>query len=87
LTHGGSGFVGTTLGAAGGAETHTLTTAQIPSHSHTILGGDTTPASFASRAGQGDGFNNYNWSSGFTGGNGAHPNVQPTIILNWIIST
>jgi microcystin-dependent protein len=87
LTSGGSGIVGTTLGAAGGAETHTLTTAQIPSHSHTILGGDTTPASFTGRAGQGDGSNNYNWNSGSAGGGGAHPNVQPTIILNWIIST
>ena len=34
LTSGGSGITGTTLGAAGGAETHTLTTAQMPSHSH-----------------------------------------------------
>lgn len=34
LTSGGSGITGTTLGAAGGAETHTLTTAQMPSHTH-----------------------------------------------------
>lgn len=30
LTSGGSGITGTTLGAVGGAETHTLTAAQIP---------------------------------------------------------
>ena len=30
LTSGGSGITGTTLGAAGGAQTHTLTTGQIP---------------------------------------------------------
>ncbi len=87
ITNGGSGIVGTTLGANGGAETHTLTTAQIPNHTHTILGGDTTPASFTNRAGQGDGNNNYNWNSGSAGGGGAHNNTQPTLILNHIIST
>ena len=35
LTSGGSGITGTTLGAAGGAETHTLTEAQLASHNHT----------------------------------------------------
>ena len=35
LTAGGSGIAGTTLGATGGVETHTLTTAQMPSHTHT----------------------------------------------------
>ena len=34
LTAAGSGITGTTLGASGGAETHTLTTAQMPSHTH-----------------------------------------------------
>jgi microcystin-dependent protein len=35
LTSGGSGITGTTLGATGGTETHTLTSAQMPSHTHT----------------------------------------------------
>lgn len=35
LTTGGSGLNGATLGAAGGSETHTLTSGQMPSHSHT----------------------------------------------------
>jgi microcystin-dependent protein len=87
LTAAGSGIAGTTLGAAGGAETHTLTTAQMPAHTHTILGGDTTPASFTSRAGQGDGNNNYNWSTGSAGSGAAHNNAQPTIVLNHVIST
>lgn len=35
ITSGGAGFDGTALGAAGGAQSHTLTTPQIPSHTHT----------------------------------------------------
>ncbi len=35
ITNAGSGIVGTTLGANGGAETQTLTAAQMPSHTHT----------------------------------------------------
>ena len=34
ITAGGSGITGTALGAAGGAETHTLTAAQLASHTH-----------------------------------------------------
>lgn len=35
VTSGASGIAGTTLGATGGTETHTLTSAQIPAHNHT----------------------------------------------------
>ena len=35
LTAGGSGIIGTTLGATGGTQTHTLTTTEMPSHTHT----------------------------------------------------
>lgn len=34
LTSGGSGITGSTLGATGGAETHTLNTVQLPAHAH-----------------------------------------------------
>ena len=36
LTAAGSGVTGTTLGASGGAESHTLTAAQMPQHNHAI---------------------------------------------------
>lgn len=35
ITSAGSGITGTTLGATGGAEVHTLTTPQMPNHTHT----------------------------------------------------
>lgn len=36
ITAGGSGITGTTLGASGGAQTHTLVIGEIPAHSHTV---------------------------------------------------
>ena len=34
LTSAGAGITGTSLGAAGGAQTHTMTTGEMPSHTH-----------------------------------------------------
>lgn len=44
LTNGGSGITGTTLGAAGGSETHTLTAAEMAAHTHD-MGNHTHPNS------------------------------------------
>jgi microcystin-dependent protein len=83
ITSGGSGIVGTTLGATGGTETHTLTTAQLASHSHTISGGNgggagwlpDTPVNGV----------NIPVSTNTAGSGNAHQNTQPTIMLNYII--
>lgn len=57
-----SGIVGTTLGATGGAESHVLTTAQMPSHTHTqnphdhdivVHQGTSTPHAFVQGANTG----------------------------------
>lgn len=90
LTGASGGVNGDTFGAAGGAETHTLITAEMPAHTHTTTIGvsganngmfhnqnGTTAAS--------DGSVNGTDTSNSTGGGGAHNNVQPTIILNKII--
>lgn len=81
LTNQTGGLDGDTLGATGGAETHTLTEAQMPAHTHSIglsgSGGGGTTNGGTSTLGQ----------TGSTGGGGAHNNVQPTIILNYIIKT
>lgn len=81
LTNASGGLNGDTLGATGGAETHTLTTAEMPAHTHAgvaTMGGNTVPNG-AVRPVPVAG------STGSTGGDGAHNNVQPTIILNKII--
>lgn len=87
LTTGGSGVNGATLGAVGGAETHTLLLAQMPAHSHTVSG---------ATASGGTGSNDLRSSGTAAGaapttasqGSGsAHNNTQPTIVLNYIIKT
>lgn len=83
LTSGGSGVNGATLGATGGAETHVLTTPQIPAHTH---GGGATVL-FGGTAGATSYVGNGSATTGSTGGGGAHNNTQPTIVLNYIIKT
>jgi microcystin-dependent protein len=71
-----------TLGETGGAKTHTLITAEIPSHSHSSLqlgnaGGSTgIPVT---------GTVTTDTTTGPAGGGGAHNNLQPYIVVNYII--
>ena len=100
------------LGAVGGLESHMLTTAQMPSHTHsgtTDSAGSHThnaPAlgsfsGYLSGGGLGAATGYVGGDSGFsttsngahthaftsvaTGGGNAHPNVQPTVIVNYIL--
>lgn len=105
LTNQTGGLDGDTLGATGGAETHTLTVGQLADHTHTAgsyqtsftrlnsssgdfsngllrTDGDSTAVQTNSVSGSSGGVNNSGVSV-----NQAHNNVQPTIILNYIIST
>jgi len=94
LTSGASGITGTALGAAGGTQTHTMSTSEMPSHDHpyfrvTTSGGSVnvngdiiwavSGGNVVDKAGAG-----YLKTSP-VGGGGAHQNTQPTIILNYII--
>lgn len=74
MTTAGSGVNGAALGATGGAETHTLSTGQLPS------GVITTGGSSISRG-------NTVSDLQAPGNSQPHNNTQPTIVLNYIIKT
>lgn len=76
-----------TLGETGGAKTHTLTTAEVPSHLHTISGvrAGILWTGGGSRAMDPDVGGTQNTNS--SGGGGAHNNLQPYITLHYIIKT
>jgi microcystin-dependent protein len=83
-----SGVSGAVLGAVGGSEGITLTTAQIPAHTHaqhaqTVYGDIGAPRSGSADVGNIDVPPTRTTNS--TGGGGAHPNVQPVIVVNKII--
>ena len=106
LTNQSGGLNGDTLGATGGSETHTLTTAQLASHTHSFSDSDTVsnvaiPRAFISgstnnsvnadgsavRVDSGSINVSISGTTGSAGSGSAHNNVQPTIILNYIIKT
>lgn len=78
------------LGDSGGAEDHTLTTTEMPAHTHTtasVFQAVSPSGSFnvSSVAGTNDRIATVTSSS--TGGGASHNNVQPSIALNYIIKT
>jgi microcystin-dependent protein len=89
ITSGGSGITGTTLGTAGGTETHTLTAAQsgLPSHSHSITYMTTSGGEFTagSTGGNDKGTGSGTGAAGGTSASSAHQNTQPSLVLNKII--
>lgn len=83
---GNPGINGAALGAVGGTDRHTLTAAQMPSHTHNtnVSQGVASGAIAAFTGGQ---YNTAGFDTTSAGGDQAHPNVQPTIVLNKIIKT
>jgi microcystin-dependent protein len=82
LTDQSGGVDGDTLGDTGGAETHALSIAELAAHTHS--GGMATGTNTTDGAGATGGASA---NTGSTGSGTAHNNVQPTIILNYLIKT
>lgn len=92
-----------TIGTTGGTQTHTLTTAEMPSHTHTQDAHTHTVGNVPTGLvgyGQGSPINgnavqnlttattsSTTATNQNTGGGGAHNNMQPTMLLNYIIKT
>ncbi len=82
------GSIAAKIGDSGGAETVTLTTAQIPAHAHaqksdTFYGANPVAAAGAgANTPIGLGGNTQN-----AGGGGSHENFQPSLVTRWLIKT
>ena len=96
----GPGLTPRNLGEKGGEETVTLTTTQIPNHTHTLTASSATAGDSAPEGnvlanatrrddvyGPATNLGNMAASSvGNTGGNEAHENMQPSLAVNFIIA-
>lgn len=85
----GTGLSSRTLAALLGEETHALTVAETPAHTHTPLAG----GAFVTNPGFG-GFGliagaviNPTDTLSFSGGNAAHNNMPPSAVIQWVIKT
>ena len=75
------------VGETGGSATHTLTTNEIPAHSHTFEGQHGGTRTNGVDPSLGDENNTETVTTTEVGGGQAHNNVQPTAVVNWVIKT
>jgi microcystin-dependent protein len=82
---GGAGLTDRTHGAKVGAETHTLTEAEMPAHTHSTI--QSTTISYTAGGVNAIVILGGGGVTGSTGGGGAHANMQPSIAFNFIVKT
>jgi hypothetical protein len=83
---GNPGINGAALGEVGGADRHTITTEQMPAHTHTINNGNDVFTFGGGGLVLGGGNSSRRaLTNSNTGGDEAHPNAQPTIMTGFII--
>lgn len=85
--NGNPGIDGTVLGATGGADRHQLTQAQMPAHTHPVNNSASTTVGGVYTTANLNAANGAQPVTSSIGGDQAHPNTQPTIVLNYVIKT
>lgn len=89
----GTATLGNAVGNTGGSETHALTTAELAAHTHNLVPGGVTVRVTDLSSGGTIGFTagtrvNYDIAATQSAGSGtAHNNIQPSIVLNYLIKT
>ena len=72
----------------GGADRHTLTTAQLAAHTHPVVALTASGSGYSLNAlADAGGTRETAAATGSAGSGQPHPIVQPTIVLNYIIKT